>query len=132
MIELHYSQRQFAILSIENCCDRKWTIYRKSLPRYKYSGSLRGEYDFTLNVKWVMLFTRRSNYDKPFIFMWFNSSRKEIEHAFLNGVGITKQNLRIICLRFENIEKFVYLFIYFFFLSFFRCTSPLHFIRTHR
>lgn len=49
-----------------------------------------------------------------------------------NGVGITKQNLRIICLRFENIEKFVYLFIYFFFLSFFRCTSPLHFIRTHR
>lgn len=39
-----------------------------------------------------------------------------------NGVGITKQNLRIICLRFENIEKFVYLFIFFF--SFF---LSLHF-----
>lgn len=29
--------------------------------------------------------------DKPFIFMWFNSSRKEIEDPF-NGGGITKQN----------------------------------------
>lgn len=47
-----------------------------------------------------------------------------------NGLRITKQNLRIICLRFENIEKFVYLFIYFFFfLSFVALLHCISFVR---
>lgn len=38
-------------------------VYLPTKLRYKYSDSLRGEYDFTLDVKWVILFTSKLNYD---------------------------------------------------------------------
>ena len=76
--------------------------------------------------------------DKPFIFMWFNSSRKEIEDPF-NGGGITKQNTDSYylccffknCLRvFENtFKKFVYLFLFFSFsLHLFHAFRPYIYI----